>query len=145
MKIIYNDDVYSYMHLYKNDLIEFLNENEIEPQPNELEDAAYLFINDDLESIKSDVKRFDNKNNYKILVVADLGLWRGRVNGKATYKNLYDAVFDNMQDTNILYFKNVNSTLTLGAQHHDGCNYFKFYKLVKGKKYAINFKELIEE
>ena len=142
LNVLFLDDTYAYIDIYRRDILEYLAEYDIDPMPDNIEDAALEMISADIETIKESIKNFDTKNNYKIYVAASLGLWRGVVHGHAVYNNLYDAIFNQAQDINILYFKDKRSALTLDASHHDGTNNFKFYKVVNGKRYAIKYNDL---
>ena len=97
----------------------------------------------DYYELKENILSFDNKTNYeKIIVFANLGLWYGRRAGVKKFNTLFDAISFCTEDANKLFYTTKNSTLKLEAIHHDGVNYFKFYKLIKGKKYAIKINEL---
>lgn len=93
--------------------------------------------------LKENILHFDKNASYdNIIVFASLGLWYGRRQAHKEFKTLYDAVTLCAEDENKLYFKRKNTTLMLDALHHDGCNVFKFYKVIKGKKYAIKLNEI---
>ena len=141
--LIYTNDLYAYQKLNINDILEYLQDSGIDPTPNAIEDAAGELIDNDYLYLADLVKNYDKQNNNKIYVKASLGLWRGRVNGWRVYDNLFIALFDNIQDINAVYFESKKTTLTLAASHHDGDNYFKFYKLVNGKKYAIKTEDFL--
>ena len=95
------------------------------------------------EDLKELFNNYESKRNYeKILICADLGLWYGRRAGRKEFNNINDCIFKFCEDYNIFYFKNKNATLTLAAYHHDGVNIFKFYKIIKNKKYAIKYNDL---
>lgn len=143
MKIIFNDDVYAYIGNNKKEIIEYLQENNIEPQPNEIEDAAIMMLNDDSDLLNEMINNFDKLDFDYILCVADLGLWYGRRQAQKRFNNLYDAIHACVYDSNMLYFKKNNSTLAMDSYHHDGCNKYKFYKVKNGVKKAITFNELM--
>ena len=139
------DDIHAIQELYKSDILESLKENNIDPQPNAIEDCASEFIDADLYFFKELIKSYDSKHNNKIFVVADFGLWYGRRAGYKEYNSLYEAIFnDILQDTNIIYYSDKRQTLKIDSSHHDGVNHYKLYKLVNNKKYAIKYNELIE-
>lgn len=146
LKMLYTSDIYAYMDLYQNDIKEYLESLDIDPQPNEIEDAAYNFIEEDLNYLKELIINFDNENNTKILIAADLGLWYGRRKATKICDNLYSAVFNSgcLEDINIIYFEDDKNTLTLEAAHHDGNNKFKFYIYQNGRKKAIKFSDLVK-
>ena len=143
MIILYNDDLYAYKKLNNKAILEYLKENGIDPTPNATEAAALELINIDYEDLIYNIKRYDEKNENKIYIDACLGLWRGRVKGFKIVNNLYDAIVSCCEDINIIYFDNLKNTLRIGAQHHDGLNEFKIYKLVNGHKKAIKYNDLI--
>lgn len=136
--IIYLDDVSAYIHICKDDINDYLKANKMDLTDfDSIEDCATYFINCDLDLLKENIINFDMSDYDKILVEAKIGTWRGSFSGHAYYVNLYNAVIDNMQDVNIVFYDRKNTTLQLKASHHDGDNTFKFYKIVKGKKRAI--------
>lgn len=142
--VIYNSDIYEYMLNNDDAIIQYLNDYGIDPLPNAKEDAAIQLIDDDYLLLTQLINNFDKKVKYqKIYVDATLGLWRGTVKTNATFKTLFNAIFKCLEDVNKVYFKKQNSALTIEASHHDGTNIFKFYKVVGGKKYAINQKDLL--
>lgn len=142
-KVIYNDSLYDYIENNKSDIIEFLNEEGVDPTPNAIEDAAANMIDDDALYLADLIKNFDKKIKYKkIVVVGVLGLWYGKRAVKAKFNDLHHAFYKCIEDTNKAYFI-ANSTLQLDAIHHDGINKFKFYKVVNGKQYAIKFDEFM--
>lgn len=102
-------------------------------------------LNDD--AIYNDITRafinFDKNNTGGVFIVYDLGLWHGRRQGTAYKRSLNDAIMLCLQDYNMIYFNKKNTTLSLAAHHHDGVNCFKFYKIIKGKKYAIKYADII--
>lgn len=143
LKVLYMDDVNAYIHLYKNDIINNLIEREEEASEDAIYNEAEYMINDDYLSLADLIKEFDIKNNCKIYVDASLGLWRGVVHGHAVFNSLHNALFNHVEDINIIYFKNNRCTLQLDASHHDGSNNFKFYKIINNKKYAIKAEDLL--
>lgn len=143
--ILFNDSLYDYIENNKNDIINYLKENDIDPTVNNIDDAASDFINFDYVDFIKAIQRYDNTTVYDYIVITgSLGLWYGRRNIKVHFNSLYDAVVSAMQDNNKLYFKRKNCTLSLSAYHHDGENIHQFYKIVKGKKYAIKYNDLID-
>ena len=144
MIYIYNDDAVKYTDENKEDLKEYLNEQGIEINDTNLIYQASNEIQSNYEDIKNMVALFDSHKNYdKILVVASLGLWYGRRTGSKKIDTLQAGLFSLFEDVNAIYFKNKNSALTLRATHHDGENFFRFYKVVNGKKYAIKYADII--
>lgn len=141
--IIYNDDICEYIKNNENFLINELKNNDDDVNESNIYEAAHMFINDDYDALCEYIKEFDKKNNNKILVCACLGLWYGKRQVKAKFNNLHDALINCYEDVNKVFFTNKKSTLNIEAAHHDGLNIFKFYKLVNGKKRAINYDDLI--
>ena len=143
MKTIYNDSISEYLENYNDDVLEFLKNNDIDPTPNNKEDAAQFLIDSAADDLYAAINYFDNVNKYdSIKVIANFGLWYGRRKANATFKTLKEAFYKCVADNNKVYFKKANTTLLLKAYHHDGCNCFAFYKVVNNKKYAIKLNDL---
>jgi len=141
---LYNDDVCEYVNACKNEIIENLKNDDAEINDTNIYNYAYSDMQFYYDELKNGVRAFDNlKGNKKILVVASLGLWYGRKEAKRIFNNLQDILFKCFEDVNALYFEKKNSTLTLRATHHDGENFFKFYVLDHGKKYAITYDDML--
>lgn len=105
-----------------------------------------LFDDENVEEVEVDsfieeLKQVDKKVE-KVLVKASLGLWYGRKEGKGAFDSLSEAVSICSEDHNVFFTARKNGVLQLEAVHHDGTNYFKFYKLVNGKITAITTKDL---
>jgi len=142
---VYSDDIYNYIDLRRADILEYLNENDIDATPDNIEDCAYMFIDDDKQYLYECIAHFDKHAKYnKILVAFSLGLWNGTRNGRAYCKTLSEAIHKASEDINEIYFNNKNSALSMNACHHDGENNYKFYKIVNGKKYAIKYAEFMQ-
>lgn len=141
-RIIYNDNIIDVIDENKSLLIDSLKDNDAEPTETNIINEAQSMIDDDANNLRETIRNFDIVNKYKILVVASLGLWYGCRAATKIFDSLECAIYPCLEDVNTIYFKKSNTTLTLDATHHDGNNNFKFYKVVKGKKYAITFKEL---
>lgn len=141
LRVLFMDDINAYIDLYKSDIIEFLNNNDMDLTPCNIEDGASELISADYEYFMDSVLHFDLSNYDYILIDIKLGLWSGERVFKAKTKTLKEAITKALQDINIIYIKN-NSTLQLSASHHDGENNFKFYKVIHGKKYAIKYNDI---
>ena len=139
---IYNDNLYEYIDNYKNDILATLKDYDIEATEKNIITEAQSCIDSDYEYLKDILIHFDRIENKKIFVCGVLGLWNSKPNVKKVFNSLYSAVVFCLQDINELYFKKNNTTLQLSAAHHDGINTFKFYKLIKGKKYAIKYDDI---
>lgn len=81
----------------------------------------------DLYVLRNDLSSIDLKD-YKILAVADVGLWYGRRTGYRIYENLQD-VFYSECDSVKWYIQ--NSSLKYVGYHHDGTNYATYYLIPK--------------
>lgn len=139
----YYDDVNQYITENKQILIDEITENNTAATDENIYQLAAERINDINIMLNSCLREYDAKHDNKIIVVASLGLWYGRREATKIFNNLYDAFYSCVYDVNYLYFKNINSTMNLKSAHHDGVNYYKFYKLVNGKKYAIKLNDLL--
>ena len=146
MKIIYNSDLYAFIENNRKYIIDCLINNEIDPQPNEIENCAIDLLQDEYDNLLSCIKEYDAKNSFDyIMVVGSLGLWNGRRPIKAKTNTLYNAFTRCMSyDNQLIYFKNKANTLTIEDNHHDGTNVYRLYKVVNGKKCAIKYNDLLE-
>lgn len=143
MIIIYTDDAFKYVEDNKEFLIEELQNKDADVTDDALYEEAYRCIEDDGEYLKDILTSYDRRsNNDGVCVEASLGLWYGRRAATARFNSLNDAFYRCIEDYNTVFFKRVNSTMTLKAAHHDGVNVFKFYALRGGKKYAITFNDM---
>lgn len=141
---IYNDDINEYVTDNKQFIINSLNELELTINDENITAEAATMIDNDGDELKQMIMSYDKTNKYDcVLCVADLGLWYGRRKASKHFKTLYDAFYTCVYDTNKVYFNKANQTLKLQACHHDGVNYYKFYKVINGKKYAINYNDFI--
>jgi len=138
---VYSDDLYEYVNENKQRIYEYLRENDIDAQPNNIEDAGAELLQYDYEYMQECINKIDLGAHSKILVVFSLGLWNGTRNGSAYCDTLAEAIFRGAYDINEIYFKNKNCTLSMNAYHHDGVNNYKFYKIVNGRKRAIKYNE----
>lgn len=103
-------------------------------------DDAYISESTNLANL---INNFDKNIKYdQILCCADFGLWYGRRQATANFNNLFTAFYKCIEDCNTVYYDNKNTTLKLKAIHHDGVNYYKFYKIVNNRKKAIKLNEL---
>ena len=141
-QIIFNDSISDYIDNYKSDILDFLQLNDIESQPCEIESAAQELINCDWMDLLDNISIFDNLNNCDVVIRGSLGLWYGRRKVKARFNSLYAAIVSAFHDSNILFVNNSRCTLSLEAYHHDGCNKYKFYKVINGKEKAITINDL---
>lgn len=143
--IICTDDALLYLERNKKEIEDALKEENIELTEENLINEAQFYCELDIDNLKYYVNKIDAKYNSKILVVACLGLWYGKRNAKKVFNSLDDCVFNFCEDYNTFYFERINTTLTLQAIHHDGCNIFKFYRLnEKGQKRAITLNDIME-
>lgn len=143
MITIYNDDIYEFIQKNEEYLKIQLKDNDEKISDENIEKAAEFLIDDDAMILRDYIKIFDEYAKYnKIIVIADLGLWYGRRKASKKFDSLFHAFYACIEDNNHVYFKNKNATLQLSATHHDGCNNFKFYKIINNKKYAIKIDEL---
>lgn len=142
--VVFTDDIYDYMQNNKNDILNYLSDNDIDATPDNIEDGASELLQCDYDYFTDLINNFDLGTYDKILVIYSLGLWNGTRNGCAYCKTLSEAIQKASEDINEVYFNNKNSTLSMNACHHDGENNYKFYKIVNGKKYAIKYAEFMQ-
>ena len=140
---IYDDNIIDYVYNYKKDIIASLKDNDIIVNDENIQAEAQAWIDSDAEYLKEIITHYDNYYDNNIIYIdASLGLWYGRKKAHKTVTSLYSGIFSLIQDVNTLYFMRKNGALTLKAIHHDGVNYFKFYRIVDGKKYAIKYDDI---
>lgn len=140
---IYNDDICEYIDKYSDDIKNALHDDDMQINDENIQYYASFYIADDLIQLKELLKAYDEQNNNsKYIVVGSLGLWYGRRKIKATFTSLHNAIFKCFEDVNKVYFYNNAATIQIDANHHDGCNNFKIYKLVNGKRRAIKYLDM---
>lgn len=127
------------MVLYDTDWIfkdEFINSAkrdyidcyDCEPTEKALDNFMYDELNTFFEDLEGNLKAINKMlpNNCKILALADVGTWRGRVNGYKIFNNLQDILGYHTCDGDYkLEIK--NKLLSEKFAHHDGTNYIQFY------------------
>ena len=143
--IIFNDDIQNLIDNDKNIIIDYLNDYDININDVNIRSAADDIIKNEYDDLVAALNAYDKKTKYNyIFVDGDLGLWYGRRHATRNFKTLKDAIMFCFEDQNIVFYEKRNTTISLQAVHHDGCNIFKYYKVVNGKKRAIRFHDLIE-
>lgn len=116
---------------YKDNAIENLQENDIEPTQENIDNEIYFLMCEYLQNEK------DNLDiNIDIIAIADIGLWNGRVKGYKLFNNL-NQIFNCMQDYNEFYVE--GSTLKATVHHHDGTNFINFYVIDMDKNGVQDF------
>lgn len=141
--ILYNDDVCEYATTYRADICEDLKAMDIEENDANIFDEARRQIDASFEDMRHGLAYYDYTTTADgVLVEAVLGLWYGKRKVHKFFDSLEDAVLFCFEDINKLYFANKRNALTLRATHHDGENYFKFYKIINKRKYAIKLDDL---
>lgn len=116
---------------YKDNAIENLQENDIEPTQENIDNEIYFLMCEYLQNEK------DNLDiNIDIIAIADIGLWNGRVKGYKLFNNL-NQIFNVSADYNDYYVE--GCTLKATCVHHDGVNYVDFYVIDLNKNGAQDF------
>lgn len=147
MLVLFDDDITKAAEEHKEQIQEYAEEDHINLyEKNNLYDVAAVFLDEDLQEIKSALYNYDNLVFFeKIKIVATIQTWRKSYDVYCFYRgSLEEAVTKLFEDHNKIYFKTKNSTLRLSASHHDGTNNFKFYAVFKdGRTKAIKYNDLI--
>ena len=115
-----NLDIDDWRESYK----EFLEMNELDGDPND-EDAIYKWMIETNDMYLDDERA--NLNGYadgRIIVLADLGLWHGRVSGYKIIGNRVSDIFSTGEDYTEWYSDGYN--IKAIASHHDGTNYYEY-------------------
>lgn len=77
----------------------------------------------------------DEYGQRDVMVLADLGLWNGRVQC-SKFGKLASLMESMVQDYNYIYYNPENGTFVLKAIHHDGTNWYTIYPVTtKGLEY----------
>lgn len=114
---------------WKKDLIEYQKENKYDDAENVLDSEVHSFISESLENALEDERHNLNiKTEGRILVIADIGRWNGRVPGyKILGRNVSDILWDNDAD-HIEWFSD-GYNIKAVAHHHDGTNYYTYKEI----------------
>lgn len=65
------------------------------------------------DDLKWSIKHWDEKHKGRVLAVGSCGLWYGRAKDGKIYKNLEDAVYSLVKDTNTLYTERKKRNTTI--------------------------------
>ena len=68
LSVLYMDDIYAYIDIYKKDIIDNLINYDIDPLPNEIEDEAKLMIDNDYDVLITLINTYDYKINYDYIM-----------------------------------------------------------------------------
>ena len=112
---------------YREEYIDYIRANELDWDTGD-EDRLYEFMIDDNDDML-DVERMnlDIQLSQPIIVLGDLGLWHGRVNGYRIIDsgNIKDCLYDNVCDYVTWYVDDLGD-LRMDGAHHDGRNYYLY-------------------
>lgn len=106
---------------------EFLEINEMDEDPDD-EDAIRAWMNDTNDEYLDDQRVNLNKTvDGRILVIADLGLWNGRVPGYKILGNNINDIFDiNSRGFDYAEFYGDGRNIKATEIHHDGTNVYEY-------------------
>lgn len=137
LKLIVTDDFSEYVKGCEEYILAEYNEvaecNDW-PKAESIEDEGLREYFDD--QMTNDYDYFiDEYGQRDVMVLADLGLWHGRVQC-SKFGNFASLMGSMVQDYNYIYYNPENGTFVLKAIHHDGTNYFTIYPVTaKGLEY----------
>lgn len=137
-RIIWDYDLSNYD---RNEMRGVYEECYDETPSDELLEEYIQDTNDDyLDDIRSEIEYHENNCGKKTyVIIGDLGLWYGRVEGGKIIEGLWSVLKQCFEDYNKIYEE--NGRLKVTAHHHDGTNFFQIKELTeKGEKYADNHK-----
>lgn len=98
-------------------------------------DWAYDLLSIYFDDLKVNMGSYGKDDTF--LIIADLGLWDGRIPGGKIVKGLWNAICSTCSDTINIYEE--KGVLKISSSHHDGTNSFIIYKLSKeGEVYYEN-------
>lgn len=114
---------------WRDDYIEFCEFNNITPGGDDavvdyMIDTNYSYLEDERANLNV-------TTGGKILCIADIGRWNGRVNGYRIFNNNLNSIF-NICDDYIEFFGDGKNICATGS-HHDGCNYYLFRAIRPGR------------
>lgn len=138
-KIIWSNidlDINDWKYAYE----EFIEANDIDEDPND-EDEIYKYMIDTNNMYLDDERANLNVNtDGRILIIADLGLWNGRVPG---YKILNGNVSNILYaDADYVEWYSDGHNIKATAYHHDGTNYYE-YRVIREDKNIQNLLDAI--
>lgn len=109
---------------WKADYLECAAENEWD-EDTEDEHNLWNYINDTLSMYLEDERcNLNVPTEGRILAIADLGLWHGRVPGYRIFGKNVNCIFDTSEEYTEWYSDGYN--IKSVESHHDGINYLEF-------------------
>ena len=131
-------DNYDLSEEQKNNIIEYLLENEIEPtdeaiwQEFEEENEINWYV------LADDLKSFFGDDAY--ILRGTVGTWMGRREAGVVSNNFMDVIYKAIDNCDYISLTDVNGHLYLDCTHHDGTNSYEIKKLTdKGISYLSNY------
>lgn len=110
---------------WKEDYIEYRKEFEYEEPENVSDDDVWAFIHDSLSIYLDDeMANLDRPTDGRMIAIASLGLWNGRVPGYRILGRNANEIFRASADYTEWYSDGHNIRAT--ATHHDGTNFYEF-------------------
>lgn len=109
---------------------DFLEENELEGDPNNEDELYQWMVETNAEYLDDERMNLNIQLSQPIIVVGDLGLWHGRVMGYRMIDsgNIKDCLFSDTDMTE--WYVDKYGDLRADAIHHDGTNHY-LYRVFK--------------
>ena len=113
---------------WKKELILFRKENDHDNPYDVTENDVWEFINDSLDmQIDDERHNLNIKTDGRILLIADIGRWNGRVPGyKILGRNVSDILYS---DADYIEWFSDGYNIKAVAHHHDGTNYYTYKEI----------------
>lgn len=138
IKIIWNYDLSD----YDRDEMKGVYEECCDETPSDelLEEYIQDTNNDYLDDIRAEIECHEKNHDSKTyVIIGNLGLWYGRVEGGKIIEGLWNSLRQCFEDYNKIYEE--NGRLKVTAHHHDGTNFFQIKELTKrGEDFAERHK-----
>lgn len=126
---------------WKNDMMEYVEETYGDDRDNVSEDDVWHFIHSELDfQLECERKNLNQQTDGRIIAIADIGRWNGRVNGyKIIDANVKEILYSGADYTS--WYGDGHNIISI-QHHHDGTNYVE-YRVIREDRNIDNLLEAI--
>ena len=126
---------------WKNDMMEYVEETYEDDRGDVSEDDVWNFIRNELDfKLECERNNLDQQTDGRIIAIADIGRWNGRVNGyKIIDANAKEILYSSADY--ILWYGDGYNIRSI-QHHHDGTNYIE-YRVIREDRNIDNLLDAI--